>query len=959
MTLPGGSRRLAAVVQGFLRKAGLARLANMLEAKTDAEALLALKKAEMFVKKGLSVSDDVSDLEYPMFARDSANTLGLEGGANTPLWDVPPPSQMDDFIYNIQDRQINLKRVQQAISEVTAIPEHFDAYQKEELYHGRVAARTHKFLDREVKPLLMDMKLKGIDMDALEAYLWARHAKERNAQIAKVNPDMPDGGSGLADAQADQYMAGEDVVGKDGEVIIKGMKQANRNRLEALAARVDAINKGTKQVLLQYGLESPDTVAAWESTYKNYVPLHREDMEGVTPIGSGFSVKGDASKRALGSQRRVVDVLAHLALQREAAITRGEKNRVGLALYGLALQNKNADFWEADKVPMKRDIDKETGLVVEYPDPTYKSRANVLVLRVGGQDRAIVFNERNERAVRAAEVLKNLDVQSFGQIMGTLATATRFLAAINTQYNPVFGLVNGLRDVQAAALNLTSTPLANHKWEVTKAVFGALRAIWKIERSGKAGNEYDALYENLKLDGGTTGYREIFRMGADRAKALQKEFDSFDANMGRKALDALLNWLDHFNTAIENATRLAAYKVGTEQVGLSRNAAASVAKNVTVNFNRKGKIGREAGVFYAFFNAAVQGTTRTLDTLKGPAGKKIMAGGVALGVIQALVAAVGFDDDEWEDIPEFLKQRNFIIPTGNNTYVMFPMPLGFNVLPNLGRIPTEMALNGGRDMGKRVGDLLSVLLDSTNPLGSATLAQMIAPTVVDPLVALSENKNFAGSPIYKEDRNPLQPTPGFTRAKDASSEVSRAIAKGVNYVTGGTRYTPGWASPTPDQIDYIFGTLTGGAGRELNKLYQSVELQATGQDVPESKKPVIGRFFGTTDDAFAVSARYWTNVKELNTIESEIKGRRKDRVDATEYKQQHPEHRLIGMANEYEREVTKLRSTRHKTEFDEKLTETERTEKLKELDARIQAKMTRFNSKVAEAKKKREAVTAE
>ena len=33
-----GWRRLAAVVQGLLRKAGLTRLANMLEAKTDAEA---------------------------------------------------------------------------------------------------------------------------------------------------------------------------------------------------------------------------------------------------------------------------------------------------------------------------------------------------------------------------------------------------------------------------------------------------------------------------------------------------------------------------------------------------------------------------------------------------------------------------------------------------------------------------------------------------------------------------------------------------------------------------------------------------------------------------------------------------------------------------------------------------------------------------------------------------------
>ena len=943
-------KALVGMLRQNLRDLGFKRLAQY----GETDLLWMLQRAKVKLQTGKADGRGGSTVLKSAYGNGNGgnNPLGLEGGENTPAWDAPPPSRMDKFIYEMQDRQINLKRVQQAIAEVTEIPEQFDAYQKEELYHGRVATRTHKFLDREVRPLLMDMKLKGIGMDELESYLWARHAKERNAQIAKINPDMADGGSGLTDAQVDQYLAGADVLDDKGEVIIKGMKQDDRARLEALAARVDAINAGTKQVLLQYGLESPDTIAAWERTYKNYVPLHREDMEGVTPIGMGFSVKGAASKRAMGSQRKVTDVLAHLALQREAAITRGEKNRVGLALYGLALQNKNADFWEADKVPMMQHIDDKTGLVTRIPDPTYKNKPNVLVLRVGGQDRVVVFNEHDERAVRAVEVLKNLDVQSFGEIMGTLATATRYLAAINTQYNPVFGLVNGLRDVQAAALNISSTALAGHTWQVLKAVPSAMRAIWQIERHGKAGNEFDALYEDMQMTGGTTGYREIFRVGADRAKALQQEFNSFDAGKGRKALTAFLELLDHYNTAIENGTRLAAYKAAMTN-GMSKDKAASVAKNITVNFNRKGKMGREAGAFYAFFNAAVQGTARTLETLKGPMGKKISMGGVALGVLQALIAAAGFDDDEWEDIPEFLKQRNFIIPTGNHTYLMFPMPLGFNVLPNLGRIPTELALNGGRRIGTRITDLLTVLVDSANPLGSATLSQMIAPTVVDPIVALAENKNFAGFPIAKEDTNPLQPTPGFARAKDTSSHVARGIAKGINYATGGTKYTPGLLSPTPDQIDYIFGTLTGGAGRELNKVYQSAEMLATGKDIPESKKPVVGRFFGTTDDEIATSTRFWTNVKDLNTLEMEVKGRAKDGEDPANFIQKHPEAGMVRQANKFERQISKMRSERHRIEFDEKLTEKERTAQLLEMDATITKAMGDFNAMVSDAKKRK------
>ena len=209
-----------------------------------------------------------------------------------------------------------------------------------------MAVRTEKFLNREVRPLLMDMRLKGLDLGALEAYLWARHAKERNAQIAKVNPEMPDGGSGLTNAQVDQYLAGVDVQDDAGEIVIRGLQAEHKPLLEKLAARVDAIIRGTEEVLLQYGLETRETIEAWRMAYAHYVPLHREDMDSGTPIGTGFSVKGSASKRATGSSRKVVDILAHVALQREAAITRGEKNRVERVM-NLPRCSRTARLWAA------------------------------------------------------------------------------------------------------------------------------------------------------------------------------------------------------------------------------------------------------------------------------------------------------------------------------------------------------------------------------------------------------------------------------------------------------------------------------------------------------------------------------------------------------------------------------------------------------------------------------------
>jgi hypothetical protein len=61
----------------------------------------------------------------------------------------------------------------------------------------------------------------------------------------------------------------------------------------------------------------------------------------------------------------------------------------------------------------------------------------------------------------------------------------------------------------------------------------------------------------------------------------------------------------------------------------------------------------------------------------------------------------------------------------------------------------------------------------------------------------------------------LNPTPGFTRAKDTASAFSKMTSEALNYLSGGSKYRPGIFSPTPDQIDYLIGQATGGVGRDL------------------------------------------------------------------------------------------------------------------------------------------------
>jgi hypothetical protein len=916
-------------------------------------------------------------------------------------WGRPDDSKIDNIIYTLQDKQIDTKRVVESIKKSgKEIADKWNPYLQEELYHGRTATQTKDFLDKELAPLMKELRDRDLTMEVVEEYLHNRHAKARNEFNAKRDPNMPDGGSGILTADAQAYL--------------DGLDPKQKRNLEAVAKLVDDIVNKTQEVIVSTGQESQETVDAWKKALTNYVPLQREetdyDIKNVgIGVGSGFAVKGPFSRAAVGSSRKVVDILANLAAQRERAIVRGEKMRVAKALYGLVASNPNPGFWLAfdpeaiknpqealndlmslglknDKgekfsledlksfvsEPMVRRVDAATNQVVLKPNALLKNASTTFPVRINGKEKYIIFNANDPRAARMAKEMKNLDADQLSRILGYTQQITQYFAKINTQYNPIFGVINFARDIQGAILQLSTTPLRYKKKEVLSGVLGALRGIYAEERLRRAGkppskDSYAALWREFQEQGGQTGFRDQFSRMQDRADALQAILDPsswtksplgkvFTAGgtlkvpleTARKIAAPVFDWLSDYNQTMENAVRLSAYKVAKEQKKngvreITDQQAASLAKNLTVNFNRKGQIGRQAGALYAFFNAAVQGTARMLETLRGPAGKTIIGGGLLIGSAQAmLLAAFGFDEDE---PPDFVKERNIVIPTGGGKYITVPMPLGYNVIPNTSRILTEWTMSGFKDTHKRVAQITGAALDMFNPIGNAGWSiQTLAPTVADPLVALAENKDWTGKPIAKEDISNLDPTPGYSRSKETASYISKAMAKFLNAATGGTDYTPGGASPTPDQIDYLIGQLTGGVGRELLKAEQSITSQFTGEELPIYKVPLVGRFVGDSEGQAAERNRFYNNIILLNKHEREIKGRQKDRIPARDYLMEYPEARLYSYANQVERNIRTLRKRR-----DALIEQDAPKERVKQVENQMTVQMKRFNERVKSA----------
>jgi site-specific DNA-cytosine methylase len=988
----------------------LARLKNWLkEFIQKAKSLFGLKSDASIIRALDSLAK--SDGEFlskemlgqgDYFSIERRNFRGNE--APEPVFEAPVPSAMDTFAYNFLDKQHDMRSVIDEIQKVRGklVDERIDPYLKNESFISRKAAREENFVDNLIMPIVQEMYKNKVSIIEVEEYIHNRHAEERNIQVAKINPALPDGGSGITTANALKYL---------NELPENKLKIYNK-----IAKMFDGIVDETQKVLVDSGAETQKTINDWNNTYEYYAPLQREDLDFVNHgvgNGGGLGSRGSFSKRAFGSTKNVANILQNIVLQHKRAIDRAERIRVGKSLMGLVLTNPNPNFWipvnpnaiksvkkfkqevqslgisedQAENMlqePKSPSIDKETGLVKYAVNPAMRSMDNVFPVRINGQDWFIIFNPSDERAMRMVKSLRNLDVEKLGIFLGTAGMITRWISAINTQYNPIFGAFNFGRDVGTGLLQLSTTELAGQQGKVMKSVMPALAAIFKeqrgwskskdvLEKGELTPQEWRDLYHRYKMAGGKTGISSNFTQQKTRIEKLEKgwgmkgllslrattdEISLIDkklAEMDRGKIMAGAHWLfdylSDYNEAMENAVRLATFKVAVLDNNMSDDKAASLAKNVTVNFDKKGAVVPKLQAWFSFINPGIRGAVLVKNVLTGPKGKAIIAGGIGLGIMQALVLfAAGFDDD---DPPEFVKSKAFVIPTGGGKYfVMYPpYPPGFSMLPGIGRMLTEAFLIKSKMMksnesaSDKIFDILPMMLDSVNPLGIGSTWQQLTPTPLDPLVNVKVNEDAFGRPIAKKDR-PGEETPGYERSRDSASAISKGIAYFLNWASSppGTEHTKGKISPTADQLDYLAEQYFGGVFREMVKAGESIGAAVKGEEQPMYRVPVAGKFFGETKTPAATSSRFYDNIERMNTFEHEIKKRQEKREPVTEYLKDNPTAHLWREANAAQKAVGDINK--------EKRLAVERNaskEVINAIDARKVKAMKAFNDKVRAA----------
>ncbi|EIR7691012.1 hypothetical protein LXM02_004874, partial [Escherichia coli] len=530
------------------------------------------------------------------------------------------------FVRQMQDKFRVLKAVQENIRKTGGkIDDSNNAYMAEELFHGKAENDLNVMKERYVQPLaklLADYKIAQADLDE---YLYARHAPERNAHIAKINPKMPDGGSGMTNAEAAEIM----------QRVRNSGKQAQYDRLAGI---VDDMLARRRELIREAGLEESGVVDAWQNAYRYYVPLKGQDVDGMVSLprtGKGFTIGGRESRQAMGRASRAQSPSTQAIQDLSESLIRHRKNEVGNAFLKLVQDNPDKDYWQVftdDRPDTMRAIaervDPETGEtrreVVERPVPMAMMADRYFTTKKNGKTYYIKLHD--PRLMRA---MKSMGPETSNAFVRTLGKVNRFLATVNTSYNPEFLVSNFIRDVQTAVMNLkaeqgrsdgklkgldnlSALAVAKDSRSAMSAVYASLRG---KTLTGK-GAQWQKVWKEFVEDGGKTGW---FNMGD--LEGQQKEMDRLVslAKGGWKgqsigAWNSFLNLVEDANGAVENALRLSAYKHARD-AGLSRQQAASLAKNMTVNFNRRGEQGALMNSLYMFANASIQGTANLVRTL--------------------------------------------------------------------------------------------------------------------------------------------------------------------------------------------------------------------------------------------------------------------------------------------------------------------------------------------------------
>lgn len=826
------------------------------------------------------IKDESGALNYGALADKVSKLLGSDTA-------VAAVEKLSDYSHRIKLLQDDVEALYHRwIDPNGDLPDKQTFYDLKRLFPGKRANGIAKVDDDHVKPLIKFLHDSGIQSEDAGEYLYARHAVERNRELGQYyergrqfnealrDPDIV-GASGMSSAEAQRIRSAAET----------GPKSV---AYAELVQKAKALNRAIQEELVRSGLESQSTVATWNRTYTDYVPLQGWNDEDDMPdhadkprTRGGGDVRGPEVRQAFGRKSRADNPLANLIGQAYRTVDRGEKNRVlvsmasALSQISQAMRLGGANTGIAKELGVRLNkgtpkpvFNKITGLIEMRDNGLDHMGENAVKFKVAGMPRYMVFG--NPDVAKAAKTWSAdqlhptvnwmLWVQNKMKSMWTHYSPT-FLARHNARYF-VEGLLNSFELKETGAHSTLQ-----YLKEGFPMVGDAARAIFARE-AGKDGGDLGSSWDLLKEHGGNLslmGIRDI-----DELKELLRERTSDlkrDKYNPMAVLHRATEALNKITSVWDNAQRLASFHQAIKQGMSPQEAAVKWGRDATVDYNLRGAWSNFLGLVQPFFNTALR-TGLRLYSAQGRSGvmRKVFAGVLAMGLAASawnyLVGGKDKDDiaffdklPEWERANSLMLMNPFVTDSkGRPSVIKFPFPYNWAAPLSTGYFAGNL-MWGHDKIGALVNLVFKPWLATISQIGETGIGvRAIVPEVVRPAYDIGMNKTWTGAPIHQDST--FQRAPNSWSGKMPingqvrTGEGWKAIAKFLNGASGGDRGHSGYLDFYPEDIRYVFNSFLG----QQSTLVQSGASFGNSLvhgEAPDPNKVPMGRpFIGQDYDAY-------------------------------------------------------------------------------------------------------------
>lgn len=844
----------------------------------------------------------------------------------------------------MQDSMLGLKKVYEAILQKDKI-EDVAGYENAYLYENRMsstnAGEQQQYYQKYIKPLLKaiyDICGKNAEeRRALTDYMMAKHGLERNEYMRneaaknKEKTDRDFAGLTALTNETDWNLAEQ----KAQDMVDQYEADHDMALIDELWIKTREATQATLTKLWLSGIISEETLNNVSGMYDYYIPLRgweettSDEVYGYLTSNDG-PLLGSVMKSAEGRSSKADDPIATIAMMADDAIRQGNRNIMKQRFLNFVwnhpsdlvsvnelwlVHNDVTDEWEPAFAELEPDMTPEevaveinkfeenmNNLATAEPDKYKRSRQirdmpykvvkanlkeHMVLVKRNGRTYVMTING-NPKAAQALNGLTNPDVETGGVIGNMLKGAqyiNRQLSAFYTTRNPDFVVGNFLRDMLYS--NGMTWVKENPRYALRfHKNFGRVNPINLRKLIGKweNGTINDGIYlekqfKDFMLNGGETGYTNVKDIEGHK-RTIAKELKKQGASVGCKAWRALGLQLDMLNRSAENCARFAAFLTSRE-MGRSLDRSIYDAKEISVNFNKKGSGGKMVNatgqniagkvgsyisgggrIAYVFWNAGIQGMTNFGRAFKRHPAKAMASAATlfSLGIVIPLLAKLmgggdGDDDDAnaYYNLPEYIRRSNICFKAGDQ-WITIPLPIEYRAIYGLGEMATGVISGNERystsETAMQVAAQFSQLLPLDMLEGGGGVSPLIPSSVKPFTEAYIMNKGWTGLPIYK-DTEYNKNVPEWNKAYASTDQTLVDFTRWLNQTTGGDDYKKGKIDINPAKLEYLLNGTLGGMVSFPAKIKKSIETPFTEREFEWRNTPIANRVVKSGDERTA------------------------------------------------------------------------------------------------------------